>query len=119
MTTSFINAKTIDELKELGKLTGLEKTIVSTGNDSKKVTIDTIVGYTASVLAGNNISTIPNTGNINGHCLTFVPEGNEIPVSERTSGSFYLEERRQTSIRSKVSMPTSVSVSKNLGLRRV
>ena len=122
MSTGNITAKTIDDLQELGKLTGMEKTIVSNGNDTRKVTIDTIVGYAAGVLARtpNSSSTSPGTGtNLNGQCIFFVPEGSEVPISERTPGSFYIEEQSQISIRSKVSIPTSVSVSHSLGLRRV
>lgn len=122
MTITNINAKTIDDLQELGKLTGKEKTIISNGNDTRKVTIDTIVGYAAGVLARtpDSSSAAPSPGgNLNGQCIFFVPEGKEVPVSERTPGSFYIEEQNQVSIRSKVSIPTSVSVSHNLGLRRV
>ena len=39
-----IDSKTIDQLQELGKITGLEKTVISDGTDTRKVTIDTIVG---------------------------------------------------------------------------
>lgn len=118
-----IDSKTIDQLQELGKITGLEKTVISDGTDTRKVTIDTIVGYAAGVLANtpsNTSSSIPNTGtSLRSQCIFFVPEGKEIPVVERAPGSFYLEETRQTSIRTKVNLPTSVTVSKSLGLRRV
>jgi hypothetical protein len=49
----------------------------------------------------------------------FIPEGEEIDLTERTPGCFYLEETRQTSIRSKITAPTSVKVSSTLALRRV
>ena len=117
--TSF-DTKTIDQLQELGKLTGKEKTIVSDGKDTRKVSIDTIIGYAAGILAETpSGSSIPSTGNIGGQCITVIPEGQSLSVSERSPGSFYLEQRRQTSIRTKVSIPTSVTVSKSLGLRRV
>lgn len=117
-----IDSKTIDQLQEIGKITGLEKTVISDGTDTRKVTIDTIVGYAAGVLANtpSNTSSIPSTGtSLRSQCIFFVPEGKEVPVVERTPGSFYLEETRQTSIRTKVNLPTSVTVSKSLGLRRV
>ena len=118
-----IDTKTIDQLQELGKITGLEKTVVSDGTDTRKVTIDTIIGYAASVLAGTPVSVTtptPSVGSsLRGQCIFFVPEGTEIPVIERTPGSFYLEETRQTSIRTQINLPTSVTVSQSLGLRRV
>ena len=118
-TLSHIDSKTIDELQELGKLTGTEKTIVSyKGEETRKVSIDTIIGYAASVLAsvssGNPLPVAPNSSGV-----VFIPEGEEIPLSQRTPGCFYLEETRQNSIRTKVSVPTSVTVSSTLGLRRV
>lgn len=114
-----LDAKTIDELKELAKLTGVEKTIVSDGKESRKVSIDTIVGYTANKLAGVSGSPSVNPGLSGGNSITFIPEGEKIPVNERAPGSFYLEESRQVSIRTKINVPTSVKVSANLGLRRV
>ena len=117
-TLSSYDAKTIDELQELGKLFGFEKTIVSNGKESKKVSIDTIIGYAASRLTGISPSVI--NSNLSGsQCLVFVPEGKEISISERTPGCFYLEETKQTSIRTQISIPASVKVSSNLGLRRV
>lgn len=116
-----LNAKTIDELQELDKLTGREMTIVSVnGNESKKVPIDAIVGYTASRINGISPSAISNgTTDSNGGSIVIIPEGEEIPISQRTPNTFYLEQTKQTSIRTKVNVPTSVVVSKSLGLKRV
>lgn len=120
---SSFDSKTIDELQELSKLSGNEKTIISDGIETKKVSLDSIVGYAASKISGSsNINTrsIPNTSNVNnGTGIVFIPEGEEIPVSERKPGYFYLEETRQTSIRKNVNIPVSVSVNANLGLKRV
>ena len=112
------DAKTIDELQELGKLTGSEKTIISTGKESKKVSIDTIVGYAASMI-NNTPATISSGGVSGGGSIVFVPKGEEISIHERTPGTFYLEETNQISIRNKTNIPTSVVVSRSLGLRRV
>ena len=114
---SSLEAKTIDELQELGKLSGTEKTIVSNGNESRKVSIDTIIGYAASRLSNTPMSS--SMPGISGQSIVFIPEGEEIPISERTPGCFYLEEVKQTSLRTKINIPTSVVVSKSLGLRRV
>lgn len=122
MAITGLDAKTIDQLQEAGKLNGLEKTIISDGTTTRKVSIDTIVGYTANRLAKEptNTSINPSIGStLKEQCIFFVPEGNTVPVVERAPGSFYLEETRQTSIRTQISLPTSVSVSKSLGLRRV
>ena len=48
-----------------------------------------------------------------------IPEGTEIPIEQRTPGCFYLEQTKQTSIRTKINVPTSVVVSSSLGLKRV
>ena len=122
MATSIIfESKTIDELQELGKLSGMEMTIISNGEQTRKVSIDTIIGYAASILANQTqpvlMSLSPSrTGS---GCIVAVPEGEEIPISQRTPGTFYLEETRQTSIRTQISVPTSVKVSGSLGLRRL
>ena len=117
-TLNSYDAKTIDELQELGKLTGLEKTIVSNGTESRKVSMDTIIGYAANKLSGISPSAV-NSKNHGGQCLVYIPEGEKIDVSERTPGCFYLEETIQTSIRTQISIPASVKVSSSLGLRRV
>lgn len=112
------DAKTIDELQELGKLFGTEKLIISNGVESKKVSVDTLVGYTASRM--NSVPKATSGGSSYGaQSIIFVPEGKEVPIYERTPGCFYLEETKQTSIRTRVNTPTAVVVSKNLGLRRV
>ena len=113
------DAKTIDELQELGKLFGTEKLIISTGKESKKVSVDTLVGYTAGRMSSVPKTTSGGSIGYGAQSLVFVPEGEEVPLHERTPGTFYLEETKQTSIRTKVNVPTSMKVSKNLGLRRV
>lgn len=119
---SQFDAKTIDDLQELGKLTGSEKTIISyNGEETRKVTIDTIVGYAAALLNAGQPATMSlrPTQMVYGGQLIFIADGEEIPLNERTPGSFYLEETKQTSIRTQINIPTSVRVSKTLGLKRV
>ena len=119
---SQFDAKTIDDLQELGKLTGSEKTIISyNGEETRKVTIDTIVGYAAALLNNTQPSTMSlrPTQMVYGGQIIFIADGEEIPLNERTPGSFYLEETKQTSIRTQINIPTSVRVSKTLGLKRV
>lgn len=113
-------AKLIDELQELGKLSGTEMTVVSyNGEETRKVSIDTIIGYAASILqiAPASFSLRPTASA--GGSLVAIPEGEEIPVSQRTPGCFYLEEKKQASIRTQINIPTSVKVSSSLGLKRV
>lgn len=118
-------SKTIDELQELGKLTGSEKTIISIDNDTKKVAIDTIVGYAANLIAqqmGNEstpMAVFSVRGSSGGNCIIVVPEGEKIPINLRTPGTIYFETTKQTSIRTQINVPTSVVVSSTLGLRRV
>lgn len=119
---SQFDAKTIDDLQELGKLTGLEKTIVSyDGEETRKVSIDTIVGYAAALInaAQPAVMSLRPNNSVYGGSLVFIAEGEDIPLNERTPGTFYLEESHQTSIRTKINIPTSVKVSSSLGLRRV
>ena len=119
--SSVFDAKTIDELQELGKLTGTEKTVISTGEETRKISVNTLIGYAVNIIASANPAlasiSIPSTGYNSG--IIFIPEGEEIDVTERTPGCFYLEEARQTSIRCKITVPASVKVSSALGLRRV
>lgn len=113
------NSKTIDELIETGKLTGNEKFIISINAETdRKVSVDTLVGYAASKLSGSTM-TVGIGGTGNGQCIMFIEEGKEIPINERTPGCFYLEEEHQSSLRTKINIPTSVKVSSSLGLRRV
>ena len=113
-------AKLIDELQELGKLSGSEMTVVSyDGKETRKVSIDTIIGYAASLLQSSSASFSLRPPVSSGGSLIFIPEGEEISISERTPGCFYLEEKKQTSIRTQINIPTSVKVSSNLGLKRV
>ena len=113
-----LDSKTIDELQELGKITGTEMTIVSQdANQTKKVSIDTIIGYAASILSGVNVAHMALSRG--GTSIEIIPEGEEIPVEQRVPGHFYLEITNQTSIRTKVNVPTSVIVSSTLGLKRV
>ena len=123
MTTSTpFESKFIDELQELGKLVGTEMTVVSyNGNQTRKVSIDTIIGYAASILTNTQptIMSLRPSANSVGQCIILVPEGEEIDISERIPGCFYLEETKQTSIRTQINAPTSVRVSSSLGLRRV
>lgn len=125
-TSSYtFESKTIDELQELGKLSGSEKTIISTNNDTKKVSIDTIVGYAANLIAqqmgGQSVSTtsLIVTNHSNAKCIVVIPEGESIPISQRTPGTIYFEKEKQTSIRTKINVPTSIVVSGTLGLRRI
>ena len=119
MSLNTIDSKTIDDLQELGKLTGSEKTIVSNGVDTKKVSMDTIVGYTVSRLNGTTVPTSLPGSSYSGNGVIFIPEGEEIAINNRTPGCFYLEETKQTSIRAQVSLPMSIKVNGNLGLIRV
>ena len=120
-----IEAKSIDDLQEVGKLSGGEKTLISVDADTKKVSIDTIVGYAANLIAqslsGNTapVMMASNLGSSGGNCIITVPEGEEIPINLRTPGTYYIEKTKQTSIRTKMNVPTSVVVSSTLGLKRV
>lgn len=118
MAISPFDSKTIDQLQELGKLSGQEKFVISVEEkDTRKVTVDTIVGYAASQLSGG--ASQASIGGYGGQCIIFIEEGEEISIPERTPGCFYLEEEKQTSLRTKINIPTSVKVSSSLGLRRV
>lgn len=121
-TSTPFESKLIDELQELGKLSGTEMTVVSyDGQQTRKVSIDTIIGYAASILSNVQPSTMSlrPTYTTGGQCIIVIPEGEELDISERTPGCFYLEETKQTSIRTQMNVPTSVKVSSSLGLRRV
>ena len=113
------DSKTIDELQETGKLTGSERTIISNGTESRKVSIDTIVGYAVNAISKALSVPISGANITGGNNIVFVPEGEDVPILERSPGTFYLEEVKQTSIRTTISLPTSVQVSRNLGLKRV
>ena len=115
-----LGTKTIDELQELAKLSGLEKTIVAYNNETRKISIDTIAGYIASILVNASPSSVSySPSNRFSQSIIFIPEGESLESSERSPGCFYLEETKQTSIRTQMNIPTSVKVSSSLGLKRV
>lgn len=114
-------SKTIDQLQELGKLSGDEKFVVSVNEeDTRKISLDTIVGYAASILSGGSSAAYPVGYGLNfGGTISYIKNGESLDISERSPGCFYLEEKNQTSIRTQISLPTSAKVSSSLGLRRV
>lgn len=113
-------SKTIDQLQELGKLNGDEKFVVSVNEEyTRKISLDTIVGYAAALLSGNAGASPVGFGLNYGGTIIYIEDGKIIDISERSPGCFYLEERKQNSIRTQISLPTSVTVSSNLGLKRV
>lgn len=94
------DSKTIDELEEIKKLLGSEKLIVSDGITTNKVSVNTLAGYIAGIISKGKQTIVDND-------------------SELLPNDFYLEEESQISIKTEVTIPTSITVSSNLGLRRV
>ncbi len=121
---SVLDVKDINDLNIISKISGNDMLLVIKDGKAYRITVDTIVGYTAGNLNGvtpSEPSSSPSTqASVNqDRDIVFIENGKEIPVNKRAPGSFYLEERSQHSVRAQINLPISVTVSKQLGLKRV
>lgn len=107
--------KRITELHALNKLTGKEEVLIDNGENTYKVTVDSLLGYIASQInAGNYPTSITESTNI-----IVIPEDDTIPFTERDEDSFYLNVNSTTLPGVVASLNNRVRVSPNMGLKVV
>lgn len=111
---SVINSKQISELKELAKLSGKEVMLIDNGNNNtKKVTVDTLLGYIRDQILSGGSTTSTGTS------IEIIPEGEELDPESRKEGQFYLNVLSEKDIIESTLIPTSIVVSPSMGLKIV
>lgn len=103
--------KRITELQTLGKIGGKEMMLIDNGEDTFKVTVDALLGYIAKEINAGNFP--EDTG---GSSIIKIPIGEDIPVSARVDGNYYLRICDITEARINAGIPMNIKVSPNMGL---
>lgn len=108
-----IGNKRISELNPLGKLTGKEEIIIDNGDETHKVTIDSLLGYIANQI---NSGTFPPSI-LDSTNIIVIPEGEDIPISSRKEGNFYFKVKSSDEINLNGGITGRIAVSPNMGLK--
>lgn len=109
--TTFAN-KRIQELPSLGKIGGKEMMLIDNGEDTFKVTVDSLLGYIAKEINTGTIS-----GDIfGGSSIIEIQPGEDIPISSRVDGNYYLRICDTIEAQINAGIPTTIRVSPNMGL---
>lgn len=105
--------KRIIELQTLAKLTGKEEVLIDNGDETYKITVDSLLGYIANQInAGTYPPSVTDTTNI-----IVIPEGADMPVSERVEGNFYIKITDTVDASIVGGLTSRIRVSPNMGLK--
>lgn len=113
---STYDAKQIHELDPLNKLSGKEEVLIDDGELTYRVTVDTLLGYIR-----DQINASVGGSSINGSEATtihFIPAGEEIPVTAREDGHYYINVQSNMSTGYRGGL-TTFKISPNMGLRMI
>ena len=108
-----IGNKRITELDPLNKLTGKEEVIIDNGDMTYRVTVDTLLGF---IVKKVNEGSFPETM-MEAASVVVIPEGERLPASGRTPGSFYLRECSHVKAQINAGLSSNITVSPNMALR--
>lgn len=112
-SVTVVGTKRITELNTLAKLTGKEEVLIDNGDETYKVTVDSLLGYIANQInAGTYPPSVTDTTNI-----IIIPEGQDMAVSERIEGNFYLKVSSSTTANIAGGLTSRIRVSPNMGLK--
>ena len=112
-STVIAGNKRITELQTLAKLTGEEEVLIDNGDETYKITVDSLLGYIANQInAGTYPPSVTDTTNI-----IVIPEGESMPTSERIEGNFYLRVTDSTTASIVGGLTSRIRVSPNMGLK--
>lgn len=112
-SVAVVGTKRITELNTLAKLTGKEEVLIDNGDETYKITVDSLLGYIANQInAGTYPPSVTDTTDI-----IVIPEGEDIPVSERVKGNFYLKVTGTTEASVVGGLTSRIRVSPNMGLK--
>ena len=109
-----LGTKRITEMNPLPKLTGKEEVLIDNGNDTYRVTVDTLLGYIANQINKGTIPSIPTEANTN---IVVIPEGESIPTDSRVEGTYYIEIQSTSDMH--LILSSRVRVSPNMGLKLI
>ena len=102
MNSQILGNKRITELDPLPKLTGKELMLIDDGNDSLKVTVDTLLGYIAKEIN-----------------IIEIPENEDIPIVSRLDGNYYLRTVSTDRPQISAAVGSVIRVSPNMALKIV
>lgn len=111
---TILGNKRITELKTLGKLSGTEEVILDNGDETYKITVDSLLGYIAKQI---NSGTIPPSVFASSTIIE-IPEGESIPVESREDGNYYINIQDSRDVAANT-LYGRIRVSPNMGLKIV
>lgn len=115
MNSQILGNKRITELDPLPKLTGKELMLIDDGNDSLKVTVDTLLGYIAKEINSGTIG-----DDVFSSCnIIEIPENEDIPIVSRLDGNYYLRTVSTDRPQISAAVGSVIRVSPNMALKIV
>lgn len=87
---NLLDTKQIHELESLDMMSGKESILIDDGKVTYKITTDALLGYFINRFVGNVDETIDVTALNAASCIHIIKPGQDIPVSQRVKGHFYL-----------------------------
>ena len=88
---NLLNTKQIHELESLDRVSGKENILIDNGTVTYKITTDALLGYFINRFVGNVDEDIDVTALNAASCIHIIKPGQDIPVSQRVKGHFYLK----------------------------
>ena len=108
--------KRINELNFLSKLNGSEELLIDNGgDDTYKITVDTLLGYIAHQI---NEGTIPQSVYESTN-IVVIDEGENIPIESRVDGTYYLRVCNVESANISAGLSKNIRISPNMGLKLI
>ena len=87
---NLLSTKQIHELESLDRVSGKENILIDNGKVTYKITTDALLGYFINRFVGNVDEDIDVTALNAASCIHIIKPGQDIPVSQRVKGHFYL-----------------------------
>ena len=114
-SVTIAGTKRISELNSISKLTGQEEVLIDNGDETYRVTVDTLLGYIANQI---NAGIFPPSMS-ESTSIVIIPEGEDIPTSERVEGNYYLKVTSISQATVVGAIASRIRVSPNMGLKIV
>lgn len=115
------DTKQIHELTQLNKLNGSEELLIDNGEETLRITVDTLLGYMCGQVGAGGGSTSggsSSSGGSSGIHIIRVGEPN-IPISERIPGHYYIRVLDEEDANLSAGLSKLVKVSPNMRLRLI
>ena len=111
------DTKQIHELTSMAKITGREELLIDDGEQSYRVTVDTLLGYIRNTINGNGGGSSSAGGGTTIHMIN-IGDPN-IPVESRPEGHYYIRVVNTVEAQLNSGLPRLIKVSPNMQLRMV